>query len=372
MNTVVAPHCWIDSDASLKKASLRWRDASVVGLDIEFVRFNTYYPQAALYQVASESELFLIDAPAIEDFAPLIDLLGAKDIVKVVHGGGEDMEVIRTHLDLIPNNMFDTQLAACVVGHGWSIGYAALVRDCLGIELSKEERRSDWLARPLTRSQVQYCLQDIAYLIELHDLLKRDMERLGRMAWFREEMDQWLRREQVPPEAYYRKMSGVHQMGPRQQAVLQALCEWRELEARRQDQPRQWVVRDEHLLKFARQEKLDRAAIGEALPEQVARRFGGGLLAAFQAGRTSELPNDLARPISHGSRELVKTILTAVSSVAAELDIAPELLGRRREIERCVRAWQSGDRQPEYLAGWRNPYLLSIFDAVLGSAQGSA
>ncbi len=363
------PYTWVDSDASLASASKHWAKASVVGMDIEFVRFNTYYPQAAIYQIASEATIDLIDAPAIKDFAPLIELLGTERVLKVIHGGGEDMEVIRTHLGMMARNLFDTQLAACIAGGGWSVGYATLVSDRLGVELSKEAQRSDWLARPLTRAQLEYCQQDVAYLIELRDILDRELERLGRFEWFEEEMRHWLGREEVPPEGRYLKIAGVRQMAPRQQAVLKALCEWRELEAMRTDTPRQWVVRDEHLSRFARHERLDRSVIGNALPPHVAKRHGSGLLKAFEAGKASEVPVDLAQPSAYGSREIVKSILKGIAVIADDLNIPPELLGRRREIERCVRAWQSGDRQPDYLSGWRDPYLRSLFDAAFDAGQ---
>ena len=371
MSATRPPHVWVDSDLRLKRAAKHWAKAPMVGMDIEFVRFNTYYPQAALYQIACGSSFYLIDALAIDDFAPLVELLVSNDTVKVVHGGGEDMEVIRTHLDTMPRSLFDTQLAACIVGQGWCIGYAALVRNCLGIELSKEERMSDWLARPLTPSQIRYCLQDVAYLIEVHGILSREIERLNRAEWFREEMRQWLVREEVRPDNYYLKVAGVRQMTPRQQAVLKSLCEWREHEARRKDQPRQWVVRDEHILKFARLESLDEAKVFKALPKQVARRFGKGLIEAFYAGRASESPTDVAEPPSRGSREAVRSILDAVARIAGELGIPQELLGRRREIERCVRLIQEGDLQPGYLSGWRDQYLRPVFDRELGVQEGS-
>ncbi len=369
MSAMQLPHTWVDSDASLESAARRWAGASVVGVDIEFVRFNTYYPQAAIYQIATDEAIDLVDATAIEQFAPLIDLLDAAHVLKVVHGGGEDMEVIHTHLGMTPRNVFDTQLAACIAGHVWCIGYAALVSARLGVELSKEAQRSDWLARPLSQQQREYCLQDVAYLIELQNILRREIERLGRLDWFEQEMRHWLLRESAVPEDRYLRMAGVRQMTSRQQAVLKALCEWREHEAMRIDQPRQWVVRDEHLLKFARQDSLDRNAIGQALPPRVARRFGRGLLDAFNAGQAGELPTEVLRPFAKGSREIVKSILKGVTKLAQELNVPPELLGRRREIERCVRAWQSGDRQPDYLSGWRGCYLRSLFDAAFDAEQ---
>lgn len=366
MSVRSSSHHWIDRDESLLNSCHQLSQSRLLALDIEFVRFNTYYPKAALYQLASEQQIFLVDAAALHEFAPLARLLASTEVVKVVHGGGEDMEVIKTHLQVSPRNVFDTQLAASVVGLGWCLGYAPLVNHCLGLELSKHEQRSDWLARPLASSQIRYALQDVAYLLELHAILNEKMDSMGRRAWFDEEMSNWLMRDETPPEQYYLKLGGVRQMRPRQRAVLKALCEWRELEARRRDQPRQWVVRDEHLLRFARKDRLEASVLADCLPADVARRYGGALKRAFATGKENDLPPTIEDALPEVPREVVKEILAEVVKLAEELRVPQELLGKRREIERCVREWLSKDQLPSYLDGWRHPFLSPIFAEKLG------
>lgn len=360
-------HRWIHRDESLLDACHQLSTSHTVALDIEFVRFNTYYPKAALYQLASEQQIFLVDAAAIGELEPLANLIATTKVVKVVHGGGEDMEVIKTHLQVSAVGFFDTQLAASVAGLGWCMGYAPLVHHCLGIKLSKHEQRSDWLARPLSSSQIRYALQDVAYLLELHAILNEKMDSMERRAWFDEEMSNSLMRDETTPDQYYLKLPGVRQLQPRQRAVLRSLCEWREREARRRDHPRQWVVRDEHLLSFARKDDLQESMVSQQLPREIARRYGAKLLSAFKRGRESELPPAMDESLPKGSREVVKEILAQVVNVAAELNVPQELLGRRREIEKCVREWLSEDQLPIYLSGWRRPFLAPIFEAKLGA-----
>lgn len=359
-------HAWIDRDAPLVDACHHLSVSSPVALDIEFARFNTYYPKAALYQLASAREVFLMDATAIEDFEPLASLIASTEILKVVHGAGEDIEVIRTHLGVSPQQMFDTQTAASIVGLGWSMGYATLANLCLGLEISKHEQRSDWLARPLSRSQLRYALQDVAYLLELHAALDDKLRAMNRRAWFDEEMSKQLMREEIPPEQYYLKLAGARQLRPKQRSVLRALCDWREREARRRDQPRQWVVRDEHLLRFARKDRLRKSLLRECLPENIVERYGGALKSAFARGAASEPPADMDDAPTMESRQIVKEILAEVVNIALDIKVPPELLATRREIERCVREWLSKNQVPTYISGWRRPFLSPIFDEKLG------
>ncbi len=363
------PHQWIDCEQALAEACGHLAQSDLMGLDIEFVRSDTYYPRAALYQLASRSRLFLIDPLAIHNLAPLTELLVSERILKVVHGASEDLEVIRTHLHVTPRNLFDTQLAASVVHLGWSLGYSSLVNTLLQVQLSKQEQCSDWLARPLSEAQIRYALQDVSYLVHLHEELDDRMTKMHRRSWFDEELPQWVRRDEVLPESSYLRISGLRRLLPRQRAVLRALCAWRETEAQRQDRPRQWLVRDEHLLRIAARDRIDSASLLEDAPRKTAQRYGPALIRAFARGKSSELPPDLEPALTGESRSLVKSILAEVARLAPVIGVPQELLGRRREIERSVREWRVNSAPPRYLDGWRAPFLVPLFEQKLGSRR---
>ena len=371
MAQISTTHQWVELDDRLAEVCERIDREGIFGLDIEFMRVNTYFPKAGLYQVSLREEVFLVDALAIRKFDPFVALLASDDIIKVVHGGGEDLEVMRTHLGVEPRNLFDTQLAAAMVGYGWSVGYASLVKETLGIALPKDARRSDWLVRPLSEEQIRYGVQDVAYLLELHRLLDEKLEGTGRRGWMREEIAHWFERDGATPESYYLKIGGARGMRPRQLAILRALCHWREEEAMRHNLPRQWVVRDAHLLRFSRVDILDNELITRELPKGVARRFGRGLQQAFTAGQQAE---DVPEPIEDGLREadrgIVKQILAEVAELAVRLEVPAELLGRRRDVQRCVSRWRAGERLPNHLSGWRRPILEPVFVRSLGIFPG--
>lgn len=367
MSAPSLPHVWVDSNRGLKNAYAHIADAGIFGLDIEFMRVNTYFPIAALYQLATKDQVFLIDALALAEFAPLNRLLESKRISKVVHAGGEDMEVMRTHLAVQPSNLFDTQLAAAMVGYGWSMGYASLVKEALGVELAKDATRSDWLARPLSRRQVNYAVQDVVYLLEVHAILVSKLGESGRHVWFEEEIPRWFARDGASPDTYYLKLGGARGMQPRQLSVLRSLCAWREREAMRRNQPRQWIVRDSHLLRFARSERLDHDRVSRELPKDVAKRFGDDLIQAFEAGRRAEqAPAPLEKHLPAADRGIVKEIICQLQVVANDLKVPLELLGRRRDVQRCVRDWRSGDPPSKYVSGWRRPYLEPLLVRWLG------
>ena len=354
-------HVWVGRDETLAEVCGRIEPQAAVGLDIEFMRVDSYFPKACLYQLLVREEVFLIDALAVREFEPLTRLLTSQSNTKVLHATGEDLEVIRTHLGITPCNVFDSQVAAAIVGYGWSIGYAPLVQQVLGVVLKKEARRSDWSVRPLSNAQIDYAVRDVAHLLELHRLLSGELDACGRYGWLREELSREFEREAVDPCSYYLKIRGAGGLEPRQLAVLRALCDWREREAMRRDLPRQWVVRDEHLLRFSRTETLDAESLANQLPRQVARRYGPGLLRAFDAGRQAqELPEPLRSDLNRTDRKRVKLIMAEVGELATRLRVPPELLAKKREIQHCVQTWQVGSPLPDYLNGWRRPFLEPV------------
>ena len=179
---------WIVSDDALAAAADAWPRA--IGLDTEFQRTDTFFPRPALYQVATGERVFLIDPLQVSDFAPLLELLEDRRVVKIMHACSEDLELLRHHFGAVPLGLFDTQLANAFVSPDYSISFTRLVAERLGVELVQHETRSDWLARPLTEEQIRYACEDVYYLPPLYESLRESLERTGRLAWFREEMDQ--------------------------------------------------------------------------------------------------------------------------------------------------------------------------------------
>ena len=158
---------YVETRVQLLSAVEACKSAGVIALDTEFARFNTYYPIVGLIQIATRDDCFLIDPVALSDLEPLAPLLQNPGILKVFHACSEDLEVFQHALGVIPAPLFDTQIAAAVLGVGFSMSYQALVEHWLGVSLPKDQTRSDWLARPLTAQQLHYAALDVIHLLEV-------------------------------------------------------------------------------------------------------------------------------------------------------------------------------------------------------------
>ena len=360
-------HAWVADADTLAEAV--GRCSPVVGLDTEFQRINTFFPIVGLYQLASPAGLWLVDPLAIDDWTSLKRLLEDPSCVKVLHSCSEDLDLIRHHLGVGLCNLFDTQLAHAFLSEHFNMGYAALAEAVLGIELPKQQTRSDWLRRPLSVAQRRYACEDVAYLPELHRRLRGELKARGRLPWFEEETSRreagWRSGLCADPREYYVGVKGAWRLLPEELGALQSLCAWREARAQDEDRPRQWVVGDECLLEFARKPALPRSLIDSQLPRRAARRYGSALMQAHQLGRKAPVARTLPRPLSRGQAAALKELRDLGRRRAQALGLAPELLSRKRDLEACLRHYAAEGVLPDFYRGWRKEVIGADFSAVL-------
>ncbi len=222
----------------------------VVGIDTEFIRTRTFFPIAALYQIATDDELAIVDPLArIGSGTNSRRCSKIASIVKVMHACSEDLEVFARHIDVAPKNLFDTQVASGFLGTEFSPSYADLVKRYTGTQLDKHETRSDWLARPLRDEQLRYAVEDVVYLLPIHRAqTRRTATRSVAGAWFDEEIGHRIGFSLVDPELSYLNVRKGVALQPRELGRLQMLCAWRERYARTKDLPRGHVVKDDQLV----------------------------------------------------------------------------------------------------------------------------
>jgi ribonuclease D len=360
---VPGPAVRLQSDAALAAAARRWLAAPAVALDTEFVRERTFFPRLGLIQVADGEATYLLDPLAARDLAPLADLCRASGTLKVLHSASEDVEVFFRALGVVPAPLFDTQVAAGLLGIGVSLGYQRLVAALLGIELPKGETRTDWLARPLSEAQLAYAAEDVAFLLPLYERLRQELAALDRLEWAREDSAALLdtSRLTVDPEAAYRRVRGAGRLDRRQLGALRALAAWRDGEARRRDLPRGFVLRDEALLALAARQPAtaeDLRRVPSLDPQQAARDGAVWLelirgAASLDAAELPPLP--WRPPSSAAARELEGRLRAVVRERAAALALPPELLAPRRALDAVLRS-ALGDPEPKLpreLGGWR-------------------
>ena len=341
--------------------------SDAVAIDTEFMRRDTFYPRAALFQLCypgQADKAWLIDPLAVDDLAPLEALLRDAGTVKVIHSASEDLEVFQTLLRCQPEPMFDTQKAAAFVGLGFGLGYRRLVELLTGLELDKGETRSDWLKRPLSESQLAYAAADVVPLMPVYRELLSRVEAADRLGWVLEEGAAATAAASEPPAPSWPKVKSAWKLKPRQLAVLQAVCEWRDARARSLDKPRSWILSDKLCLELAQRSPRTESQL-RSLPEMpgaVVRKQGDVLLeliAACQALADDELPHPLPGPLDAPQRDTLKRLKRAAADLASRWQLDPEVLLPARDYELIVRmgSGESVDQPPGW-SGWRRELLI--------------
>jgi ribonuclease D len=242
----------IDTTEGLKQLVTELKDAPYIALDTEFMRDQTYWPKLCLMQVAAPGIEAIIDPMAEDlDLAPFYKLLSAP-VLKVLHASRQDIEIFCTQGDVIPDPLFDTQIAAMVCGFGDSASYETLARRLAHAEIDKSARFTDWSRRPLTKRQLEYALADVTHLRVVYEALARQLERTGRAPWVEEEIAALKEPSlyRTDPKMAWRRLK-PRTTNKRFLAVLAAIAQWREEEAQARDLPRNRIIKDEALLEIA-------------------------------------------------------------------------------------------------------------------------
>lgn len=345
-------------------AALHARAPAIIGLDTEFVRERTYWPQLALVQIATGDEIVLADPLAPGMCEALAPLLADARITKVMHSAGEDLIAFKRACGALPTPLFDTQVAAALCGIGAGMGYQRLVQTLLGVEVDKGETRSDWLRRPLSPSQLKYAADDVDHLHAMHALLAAHLAELGRTAWHAEDCARMLdgaardEGERWP----HLSMRAAQFLDAAGQVRLLRLLRWREVYARDHDRPRTWILDNELAQTLARRPPRDLGELQQLLDAQpkAPRKLAGAL---WQALTTPLADEDDAPPVRGDDRdkEGLKRLQQAVAARSAELGLPDGVLASRRWLE----ALQDGEDWPGALAGWRRAQLEPVLGPLL-------
>ncbi|MGB6541798.1 MAG: ribonuclease D [Xanthobacteraceae bacterium] len=348
----------ITTTSELAAACARMAAHPFVTIDTEFLRETTYYPLLCIAQMASPEEAAVIDAlaPGI-DLAPFYSLLADEKVMKVFHAARQDIEIMWHGAKLIPHPIFDTQVAAMVLGYGDSISYDQLVQRITGDSLDKSHRFTDWTRRPLSDAQVSYAISDVTHLRDVYLALLADLERRGRTDWVQEEM-----RVLTSPDTYRMEPENAWQRlktrvrKPKELAVLIEVAAWREREAQSRDVPRSRVLKDDVIADIAVQAPTSPEKLGHlrSLPKGFERsRWSEAIIAAVQRGLARDpktLPHPLRmQPPANGAAvvELLKVLLRMISE---RHHVAAKVIATVDDLERIA---ADDAAEVPALSGWR-------------------
>lgn len=340
---------YIVDQAALVDFCASLRDALWLALDTEFIREQTYYPQLCLIQIAVPGQTACIDPLALPSLDPLLELLYQPSVTKVLHAAHQDLELLFHWCGTTPVSIFDTQLAALVLGYGSQIGYAALVQQELGVELSKAHTRADWRRRPLAPEWLKYAADDVRYLAQLYPKLRAALQDHGWLEALTEDFAALRHpdRYRMQPQEAWRRLREERRLSGGQRAVLRALAAWREEQAIASDRPRGWILPDAVLLELARrmpsaEEQLQGI---RGLPAATWQRHGPVLLermAAARAESPADWPTRPARPrLTAAQVTRVAEWLAVIATRARARGIAPQAVADRRDVENLVVGWDS-------------------------------
>lgn len=360
----------LKSTQEVAEFAARLRDAPAIGIDTEFMRERTYYARLCLIQISVGDKTEIIDPLAVEDLSPLFDVLRDPKIVKVLHAGTQDLEIFYLMMGQVVAPIFDTQVAATLAGFPHQSGYAALVKDLLGVQLGKADTFTDWARRPLTPAQVEYAHDDVRFLLPLYEKLRQTLERDERIEWLEKDFGRLAdpASYQVVPEEQWRRVKRISSLKGRQLAVAREVAAWREKEAQRRNAPKRWVLGDECIVEIARRVPATGSDVGAIRGADRLSAAARAAIADAVARGNRVLEADL--PVLERRRRrpaadidgAVDLMVALVRLRAREHGVAMPILASREDLERLA----SGDREAHVLLeGWRREIVGEELLALL-------
>jgi ribonuclease D len=333
--------------------------APYLALDTEFLRDQTYYPRLCLIQVAAPGVEGIIDplAPGL-DLTPFYDLIRRPGIIKVLHAARQDIEIFFLQGGVLPNPLFDSQIAAMVCGFGDSIGYEQLVQRLTGGRIDKSSRFTDWSRRPLTDRQLTYAIEDVTHLRDVYVKLATQLSEQGRIDWLDTEMDILTSIEtyRLEPEDAWKRLK-MRARRPVELALIKELAAWREREAQKRNTPRGRVLKDETLYELAMQQPATEEALSSlrSLGQGFARsRSGQEIMAIVQ--KVLAIPKDKlpkiprVRDLGENNSAAVDLLKVLLKMTSEAHGVAPKLIANVDDLE-SIAADDSADVPA--LTGWR-------------------
>jgi len=348
----------IATTSELAAVCARLAKHPVITVDTEFLRETTYYPLLCVVQMASAEEAVVVDTLAHGiDLKPFFELMANEAVLKVFHAARQDIEIVWHQAAIVPHPIFDTQVAAMVLGYGDSIAYDQLVERIMGHRPDKTHRFTDWSRRPLSAEQMHYAVSDVTHLRDVFSALDADLKKRGRSDWVSEEMEVLTSPKTYdfhPERAWERLKTRVRK--PRELAVLMEVAAWREQEAQSRDVPRSRVLKDDAVGDIAIQAptSLERLANLRSLPKGFDRsKWGTDIIAAVQRGLARDpasLPKiEKPRGNSNGGAivELLKVLLrmtserhAVASKVIATVDDLEEIAADDHADVAALHGWR--------------------------------
>jgi len=349
---------YVDSTDKLQQLCLSIKDAATLILDTEFVREKTYRAKLCLLQIATDDIVACVDPIAINDISPLMELINDHSKLKVLHAARQDYEIFYDLTGQLPQPLFDSQLAASLLGYGEQVGYGTLVGKILGIQLDKAHTRTDWSKRPLSEAQIKYASDDVVYLRQLYPMLVQQLMEQGREDWLNEEFDALCQKELYVTklDEAWQRVKGINRLRPRQLAAAKKISHWREEMAIKKDLPRRWIISDDILLAIAQLLPKNKSQLESIanIKKAFIDKSGDTVLECVNKALAlddASLPSAKKPKRLTAEQEIVADLLLVqLKIIANDQNISSSNIANRKMVEKLI----NGETDIALLKGWRN------------------
>jgi len=344
---------------------------NTIGLDTEFVRIRTYYPKLCLVQISSNLGTGCIDCLQGNNLKKVWQLIFNPKRLKIVHSARQDLEILFLIKNQIPENIFDTQIGAALLGYPPQVGIKQLLKDELNIAISKTETRSDWGKRPLDLKQIEYALEDVNHLLNLHNALEKKLKEKERYRWAMEDSSRILTNEKelFNPDSAWKRIPGIKNLKNKNQYLAVKLATWREKTAIQMDLPRQWLLSDKSLIETAKKElvsltRLESIGIKNRYLKKSQLKQISKLVQQHKENieRVGKLKPKFNKNYKiHSDPYLLEKLSKIISVKAKELNIFPEVLAGKKDLL----ALSQKNSASKLLTGWRNKAIGAELNSLL-------
>lgn len=369
---------WVDLPSELDAIVEQLNNSQASILDTEFIRVDTLYPKLGVLQINVNGQVYLIDGHL--DLSKIWQsLFLAKQ--NIFHACSEDIDLIYYYAQNRPlNNIFDTQIAMAFLGYGMQVGYQAAIEKILGIQIEKDQTRSDWLARPLTEDQTRYAASDVYYLKNLAEEVIAQLKQKQLYDFVIEDCQNLCQAlaKQKPPEQAYLDIANFRHSS-RQLMQLKQLATWRELLVVKLNKPRSYILKNNTMNKLLERtpKNMQQLANGYELKPAVLREYGKEILRLLNdLPEKSEWPTRIGRPFLYSLDDTKTRIEQCIASVGQKLDIPPEVLMRKKWLSQLNEFVSCGHQDihmlTPYLLGWRYQYLTVPLMEILQNDRDKA
>ena len=332
----------IESESQLNKYLQSIQNDSLLAIDTEFRRIDSYFPELCLIQIAAGNCLECIDVLAIKNLEPLFEKLYDSETIWVIHSARQDIEALYYLSQRIPHTIFDTQIAASLLNYPIQVSYQALTETLQNVYLEKKHTRFDWKTRPLPVDVLQYALDDVKYLLPHYEILKEELIKSKKLQWLSEEVSFLLEKSLYEPnfKQIIKKTSGISKIDSKSQKQAINLIIWREDTARKENKPRKWIMSDERLIEYA---------TGKNKLSSSSQELFETFLKTNQTEKKLELPLATQKPLSANEKLTKNQAQEYIKKISIEYDIAPELICSSKNLIKFIR----GDKETSINSGWR-------------------